>query len=88
MRALVIAALLFLTIAPAYAAGPNLDQKKDDGKLSAARQAEQDEAYKSSLKRIPAKEAVSDPWGGVRPGDGNPSSQGGSKKLQPANTAR
>lgn len=84
MKALVIAAVLFFAIAPAYAQKKTDEQKKAD----AARQAEQDEAYKSSLKRIPAKEVVSDPWGNVRPGDGNPSSQGGSRKLQPANPAR
>lgn len=86
MRALAIAAVLVFAAAPAYAAPPNLDVKKDDGKLSAARQAEQDAAYKSSLQRIPVKDAVVDPWGAVRPGDGNPSSQGGSKK--PASPAR
>lgn len=91
MKALVIAAALVFVVAPAYAAGPNFgdgDKKKEDKALTAKRQAEQDQAYKLSLQRIPVKEGVSDPWGSVRPGDGNPLSQGGAKKLQPANTAR
>jgi len=88
MRALIIAAALLFAAAPAYAQ-PSFDdgKKKDaDKKLEAARQAEQDKAYKSSLQRIPAaKETVSDPWGSMR-SDGNTPSQGKSKT--PANTAR
>jgi len=67
MRALLIVAGLLFAIAPAYAGGPNFEDKKaDNKKLDAARQAEQERAYKSSLQRIPAKETVSDPWGSVR----------------------
>ena len=82
MRALLIAASLLFAIAPAYAGPPNFDEggkKEGDKKLEAARQAEQDRAYKSSLQRIPAKETVSDPWGTVRP-DNNLSPQSRSKK--------
>jgi hypothetical protein len=79
MRALVIAAALLFAVAPAYA------QKKSDAEKAAdaARQKEQDELYKASLRRIQAKEAASnDPWGAVR----NDPPQG--KPKTPANTAR
>jgi hypothetical protein len=89
MRILAIAAVALFAIAPAYAQGPDFGdaKKKDqDKKAEAARQAEQDKAYKSSLQRIQPKDAASsDPWGSVR-SDGNASSQ--NKPKAPANTAR
>lgn len=92
MRALVIAAALFFAVVPAYAQGLDFgDGKKGGAALAAKRQAEQDQAYRSSLQRIPAKEAASDPWGSLRgtpPSGGNPSSLSSSKKPQPANPAR
>jgi hypothetical protein len=79
MRALAIVAALLFTIAPAYA------QKKSDAEKArdAAREKQEDAAYKASAGRIQAKEtAGSDPWGGVRsdPPQGKPKT--------PANTAR
>lgn len=91
MRVLAIAAIAFFAIAPAYAQAPDFGdaKKKDqDKKVEAARQAEQDRAYKSSLQRIPPKAGNIDPWGDVRAGDGNPPAQTGSKKPNTANTAR
>jgi hypothetical protein len=90
MRALLIAAILFSAVAPAYAGGPNLDQKVDETK-SPERQAEQDRAYKSSLQRIPAKAGNIDPWGDVKgnaPADPGAPSQTRAKKTQPATPAQ
>jgi hypothetical protein len=90
MRLLAIAAVAFFAIAPAYAAGPDFGdgkKKAEDQKVQAAREAEQDRAYKSSLQRIPAKGAVIDPWGSAReaqPSDANPSVQNRPKKPQAA----
>jgi hypothetical protein len=91
MRVLALASLAFFAIAPAYAQGPNFGdgKKKDtDQKVEAARRADEDKAYKSSLQRIPPKAGNIDPWGDVRSGDGPPSPQGGAKKPNAANTAR
>ena len=86
MKAFIIAAGLLFAVAPAYAAGPNLDGGKKTDKKDPAREKQEEEAYKSSLQRIQAKEAPSnDPWGSLR-GDGNASSQSKSKK--PANPPR
>ena len=71
MRALAIALVLLFSMAPAYAQKKTDEQKK----LDAAREKEQDAAYKASLGRIQAKDAASsDPWGAVRsdPPQGKP----------------
>lgn len=62
MRAFIIVAALVFAVAPAYA------QKKSDAEKAAeaARQKEQDELYKATIKRIQAKDTANDPWGGVR----------------------
>ena len=89
MRVFAIAAVAFLVTAPAYGLDFGDGKKKvEDQKVQAARQAEEDKAYKSSLQRIPPKAGNIDPWGDVRSGDGNASPQGGSKKPNAANTAR
>jgi hypothetical protein len=91
MRVLAIAAVASFAIAPAFGQGLDFGdgkKKNEDQKVQAARQAEQDRAYKSSLQRIPPKAGNIDPWGDVRTGDGNASPQGGSKKPNAANTAR
>jgi hypothetical protein len=65
-----IAVVLFLMSLPAYSQVKTYEDKlKDD-----ERRNQQDEGYKASIKRIPAKEAVKDPWGNVRPEDAKPSS--------------
>jgi hypothetical protein len=90
MRILAIAAVAFFAIAPAYAAGPDFGdgkKKDEDQKVRAAREAEQDRAYKSSLQRIPPKAAVIDPWGSARetqPSEANTSVQNRPKKPQAA----
>ena len=86
MKAFIIAVGLVFAVAPAYAASPNLDTGRKTDKKDPAREKQEDEAYKSSLQRIQAKEAPSsDPWGSLR-GDGNASSQ--SKSKNPTNPAR
>jgi hypothetical protein len=90
MRILAIAAVAFFAIAPAHAAGPDFGdgkKKTEDQKVQAARDAEQDRAYKSSLQRIPAKAAVIDPWGSAReaqPSEANTTVQSRPKKPQAA----
>jgi hypothetical protein len=85
MKVLVIAVSLLLAIAPASAQGLNFGDTKKPGK-DPAREKQEDDAYKSSLRRIQPKDAASsDPWGAVR-SDGNPSAQ--NKPKTPANTAR
>lgn len=86
MRALVVVLSLLLTIAPAAAqGGPNFGAPPKDPKKDPAREKQEDEAYKSSLKRIQAKDAPSsDPWGAVR-SDNTPAQN---KLKTPANTAR
>ena len=66
MRAFIIAAGLLFAMAPAYAQGLNFGTPPKDPALDPARQKERDEAYRSSLQRIPAKEAPIDPWGSTR----------------------
>ena len=86
MRAFLVALVLLVAACPAYA------QKKTDAqkKADAIREAEQDQAYRSSLRRIPAKQANPDPWGEVRGGTGDSavSAQGTAKKPQPATPVR
>ena len=80
MRALAIALVLLFSMAPAYAQKKSDEQKRAD----AAREKEQDAAYKASLGRIQAKEAAgSDPWGGVRSDNTSPN-----KPKTPASPAR
>jgi hypothetical protein len=56
---LIVAALVVATTS-AYA---QADEKKA---LEEKRRAEQDQAYKASIQRIPAKQAPVDPWGAAR----------------------
>jgi hypothetical protein len=87
VKALVIAAALLFAIVPASAQGPSFGDGKKAPTVDPAREAEADRAYKSSLEKIRPKEGASaDPWGSVRPGDGNASSQNRSKN--PASPAR
>ena len=80
MRALAIVAALLFSIAPAYAQKKTDEQKKAD----AARQAQEDQAYKSSLQRIQAKDSANaDPWGSVRSDNTSPN-----KPKTPASPAR
>jgi hypothetical protein len=81
MRALLIALGLLFAFTSAYAQQqPKLDAPKPKEQVNPQRLKEQEEAYKSSLKRIPVKEGNADPWGEVRSNDGNASAQNRAKK--------
>jgi hypothetical protein len=62
MRIVWLAALIALTVLPAYAQAPP-DAAAEQEK---ARQKELDRQYKAAVDRIPAKNVSADPWGKVR----------------------
>jgi hypothetical protein len=69
MRALRLAAAIFILASPAFAQIPKLNLLADKpSKTQDEKDAEaaQDKAYKDSLKKIPDAKAPSDPWGSVR----------------------
>jgi hypothetical protein len=85
MKAFIIAAALLVAAAPAYAQ-PNFGDGKKTNQKNPAHEKQEEEAYKSSLRRIQPKDAPSaDPWGSMR-SDGTTPSPG--KPKTPANTAR
>ena len=62
-------ALLAAFASPAFAQAPNINLIPETKSLTPEekeREAEQQKAYKESLKKIPDAKASSDPWGGVR----------------------
>lgn len=85
MKALIIAAVLLFVAAPASAQGGlNFGTPPKEAKKDPAREKQEDDAYKSSLKRIQPKDAPSaDPWGSMRSDGTTPG-----KSKPPANTAR
>ena len=69
MKVFVLAAVLALLVAPAYAQAPKmnlmpeLESKTPEQK---AADEERDKAYRESLKKIPDPKVSNDPWGTVR----------------------
>lgn len=62
MRIFLIAAAMLLVATSAFAQRKTDEEKEKDAK----RQAAEDQAYKSSIQRIPAKQGPVDPWGAAR----------------------
>jgi hypothetical protein len=81
MKVLIILAGLLFAMASAHAQ-PNFGSPPKEQKLTPAQQKEQDEAYKSSLKRIPAKETPVDPWGSARGANETSATPQGKPKKQ------
>jgi hypothetical protein len=83
-----IAAALALLTAPAYAqmSTPNINLLQDAPSKTPEeqeREAEQQKAYKESLKKIPDAKSASDPWGTVRSGDAPKASAKASAPTKP-----
>lgn len=71
MRRLLVAALLPLFAAPAFAQTPGmgipLNQEREVSPEARAKRQATEDAYKSTMKSIPnAKPASTDPWGNMR----------------------
>jgi hypothetical protein len=69
MRILSAAAVIALLAAPVYAQTPHINLMPElSSKTPEEKEAEaiRDKAYKESLRKIPAGQAASDPWGNVR----------------------
>jgi hypothetical protein len=63
------ASVVVLLTAPAYAQAPNINlmpQLQSKSPEEKEQEAQQQKAYKESLKKIPDAKASSDPWGNVR----------------------
>ena len=73
MRFFSVAAVILLTVSPAFAQIPalNLLQDNKPAKTQDEKDAEaaQNKAYQDSLKKIPEAKAPADPWGNVRSTD-------------------
>jgi hypothetical protein len=72
MKVFRIAAVLALLTGPAYAQTPNINLMPEVKTLTPEekeQQAEQQKAYRDSLKKIPDGKASNDPWGSVRSTD-------------------
>jgi hypothetical protein len=72
MRILGAAAVIALLAGPAYAQVPNVNlipELKSKTPEEKEQEAEQQKAYKESLRKIPDAKASSDPWGMVRSAD-------------------
>ena len=69
MKVFCIAAVMALLTAPAYAQTPTINMMPEFQTKSPEekeQEAQQQKAYKESLKKIPDAKASSDPWGNVR----------------------
>jgi hypothetical protein len=69
MKILSAAAVIAMLAGPAYAQGPNVNLMPDlPSKTAEEKEADaiKDKAYKESLRKIPAAQGSSDPWGNVR----------------------
>jgi hypothetical protein len=69
MRVFRIAAVFAVLAAPAFAQVPNINlmpELKSQSPEEKEREAEQQKAYRESLKKIPDAKTSSDPWGNVR----------------------
>ena len=72
MRVFRLAAVLALLTGPAYAQTPNINlipELQSKTPEEKEKEAEQQRAYKESLKKIPDAKVSNDPWGNVRGGD-------------------
>ena len=69
MKVFRIATVVVLLTAPAYAQAPNINlmpELQSKSPEEKEQEAQQQKAYKESLKKIPDAKASSDPWGNVR----------------------
>jgi len=69
MRIFRLAAVFALLAGPAYAQTPSINlmpEVQSKTPEEKEREAEQQKAYKESLKKIPDAKTASDPWGNVR----------------------
>jgi hypothetical protein len=69
MKVFRIAAVMALLTAPAYAQTPNINlmpELQSKSPEEKEQEAQQQKAYKESLKKIPDAKTSSDPWGNVR----------------------
>ncbi|WFU43868.1 hypothetical protein QA640_16335 [Bradyrhizobium sp. CB82] len=90
-----VAALLAVLAGPVYAqnAMPHINMMEDaPGKTDdeKAADAERDQRYKETLKKIPDAKAANDPWGGMRadpPKAAAPKASAATKKTKTAPTA-
>jgi hypothetical protein len=87
MKVFRIAAMMVLLTAPAFAQStpninlvPELQSKSPEEK---EQEAQQQKAYKESLKKIPDAKASSDPWGNVRSVDTPKASAKASAPVKP-----
>jgi hypothetical protein len=72
MKVFRLAAVLALLAGPAYAQMPNINLMPDVKTLTPEekeQEAQQQKAYRESLKKIPDAKAANDPWGNVRSTD-------------------
>lgn len=84
MRVFRLAAVLALLTGPAYAQTPNINlipELQSKTPEEKEKEAEQQRAYKESLKKIPDAKVSNDPWGNVRSVD---TSKDTSKASAPA----
>jgi hypothetical protein len=90
MRALRLAAAIFLLASPAVAQMPALNLLQDNrpAKSQDEKDAEaaQQKAYKDSLKKIPDAKAPADPWGNVRSNDAPAASTKSASSSKPKKT--
>jgi len=88
MKVFRIAAVFALLAGPAYAQMPNINlmpEVKTQSPEEKAQEAEQQKAYRDSLKKIPDAKASNDPWGNVRSPD-TPKTPAPAKKTKTGST--
>ena len=88
MKVFRIAAVFALLAAPAYAQMPNINlmpDVKSQTPEEKEQEAQQQKAYRDSLKKIPDAKASNDPWGNVRSPD-TPKTPPPAKKTKTGST--
>jgi len=88
MKVFRIAAVFALLAAPAYAQMPNINlmpDVKSQTPEEKEQEAQQQKAYRDSLKKIPDAKASNDPWGNVRSPD-TPKTPSPAKKTKTGST--
>jgi hypothetical protein len=88
MKAFPIAAVFALLTGPAYAQMPNINLMPEVKTMTPEekeQEAQQQKAYRDSLRKIPDAKASNDPWGNVRSTD-TPKTPAPAKKTGSAQT--
>jgi hypothetical protein len=86
MRILSAAAVMVLSMVPAYAQTPNINLIPElSSRTPEEKEADaiKEKAYRESLRKIPDAKASSDPWGTVRSGDAPKASASPPAKTKP-----